>query len=79
MAKRKVPRMTRGHYNFIADTIAQIAQDKHLPANIMAVEFANRLCTTNPRFNKDRFIDYVSNYNVRQLKKAAKEMRAIAH
>lgn len=78
MANRKVPRMTRGHYNFIADTIAEIASDKDLPANVLAIEFANRLHATNPRFSKSRFIDYVSDYNVRKLKQAAKEMRRAA-
>lgn len=85
-ASRKVPRMTRGHYNFIADTLAEIASDDELmkclssgcnPGNVLAIEFANRLAETNPRFSKGRFIDYVSDYNVRKLKAAAKQMREV--
>jgi len=75
MSNRKVPRMTRGHYNMIADVIGNLNFKEDQKVFIARV-FADRLSETNPRFSKDRFIDYVTNTNVRKLKQAAKAMRA---
>ena len=48
----KAPKMTRAHYIFIADIIApQVAWPTQL------VEIANELKATNPKFNKERFLN----------------------
>ena len=48
----KPPRMTRAHYNFIADTIGpMVGWPSHIPA------IADELAATNPRFNRERFIE----------------------
>lgn len=44
--------MTRGHYNFIADTIGpMVAWPSHLHL------IADELARTNPRFNREKFIE----------------------
>ena len=75
MSERKVPRMTRGHYIFIAEAIGEMADSFGVDKEAMANGMAIRLHSTNPRFNKQRFIDRVMNYNVRRLNEAAREMR----
>lgn len=75
MSNRKVPRMTRGHYIFIADALSEMADSYGLDKEQIANSFASRLFATNPRFNKSRFVDRVTNRNVKQLKEAAKRMR----
>lgn len=59
----KVPRMTRGHYQFIADTLGEIAESYGIPKEALANSFANRLVMTNPRFKRDRFVNRVTNFN----------------
>jgi len=46
------PRMTRQHYEFIADVI--VPQLASWPTEIAAL--ADELAETNPRFNRDKFI-----------------------
>lgn len=45
------PRMTRGHYEFIADTMGPLVE---WPSHLHSI--ADELAKTNPRFNRDRFI-----------------------
>lgn len=47
----KAPRMTRAHYNFIADVIApQVSWPTKLR------DIADELRATNPKFNRERFL-----------------------
>ena len=46
------PHMTRSHYNFIADTFGPLVA---WPSHIHAM--ADELAATNPRFNKEKFIE----------------------
>lgn len=47
-----IPRMTRAHYNFIADTIGpQVAWPSHLHT------IADELQKTNPAFNRKKFLE----------------------
>ena len=47
----KAPRMTRAHYNFIADVIApQVSWPTKLR------DIADELEATNPKFNRERFL-----------------------
>lgn len=48
----KTPRMTRAHYNFIADTFGPMVS---WPSHIHTM--ADELAKTNPRFNRERFIE----------------------
>ena len=48
----QAPRMSRMHYNFIADLIGpQVSWPSHLHS------IADELEKTNPKFNRDRFIE----------------------
>lgn len=49
---RRVPRMSRAHYQLIADVLRDAADlDKAVDI------FARELKATNPRFDRDRFVD----------------------
>ena len=48
----KPPRMTRAHYLFIADTLGPMVS---WPSQIQTI--ADELARTNPRFNRERFIN----------------------
>lgn len=45
------PRMTRGHYEFIADNIGPLVS---WPSHLHSI--ADVLAATNPRFDRDKFI-----------------------
>ena len=45
------PKMTRAHYQFIADNIGP-----HISWPSKLHEIADKLAATNPRFDKDKFI-----------------------
>lgn len=45
------PRMSRGHYNLIADTFGPLVE---WPSKIQIM--ADELAKTNPRFDRERFI-----------------------
>ena len=49
---RATPRMSRGHYEFIAD---QIGPHVAWPSKLH--DIADELAATNPLFNKDKFIE----------------------
>lgn len=49
------PKMTRQHFELIAETISNLAIDEKY-IRIVAVEFADMLKRTNPVFDKHRFI-----------------------
>lgn len=49
--KTTAPKLTRQHFNFIADLFGP----KMFPTEI--AEIADRLAETNPRFDRERFID----------------------
>lgn len=51
MQTESAPRMTRAHHQFIADNIGP-----HISWPSRLHEIADKLATTNPRFNKDKFI-----------------------
>jgi hypothetical protein len=50
------PRMSRGHYQLIADVIAGIGRDG-FPVSTIAKRFAADLAKTNPSFNRTRFLE----------------------
>jgi len=45
------PRMTRAHYNFLADTLGPLVS---WPSHLHVV--ADELAATNPRFDKEKFL-----------------------
>lgn len=51
------PRMTRAHFAFIAETLAHYTRlgEPLQPANV-AHDFARSLASTNPAFNRERFL-----------------------
>lgn len=48
--------MTRQHFQFIAEVIAQLDDHDELFREQVATSFANALKRTNPRFNRERFL-----------------------
>lgn len=52
----KAPRMTRAHYNFIADMLGpKVAWPSQL------LDIADHLAATNPAFNRQKFLDRAVN------------------
>ncbi len=54
------PRMTRAHYNFLAQFINNYAMDQHLSPSdhvILAARMQTALKGTNPNFDTGRFYD----------------------
>jgi hypothetical protein len=51
--------MTRQHFQLIADVLREWSQgyDQAEEAKVVAELFADQLTTTNPSFDRDRFID----------------------
>ena len=49
-------KMTRQHFQFIAEVIAQLDDHDELFREQVATLFANALKRTNPRFNRERFL-----------------------
>ena len=57
----KTPKMTRSHFQLIADTIKDFGNGEYHSfgveyAHCLAIEFANKLRVTNAQFNRDRFL-----------------------
>lgn len=55
---KTTPRMTRSHYQFLADFLNDYAQDLHIsPCDhiILAVRMQSALMGTNPNFDAQRF------------------------
>jgi len=55
---KTTPRMTRAHYQFLADFINDYAQDLYLSPSehvILATRAATVLVGTNPNFNAEKF------------------------
>lgn len=87
---RKVPKMSRGHFILIADTINKYPV-KDSEKLFLAEMFADELRATNVNFKRERFVtratrphktpqDYaaeISALNAKMLRKTAKEMRAM--
>lgn len=86
--QRKVPRMSRGHYVFIADTLNKYSA-KSGEQLFLAELFADELARTNPRFDRGRFItratrphktvqdyvDEISDKNVAALREASRKLK----
>jgi hypothetical protein len=86
--QRKVPRMTRGHYQFIADTLNKYSA-KPSEQLFLAELFAGDLAQTNPRFKRDMFIaratkphktvqdyvDEITDKNVADLRAMSKKLK----
>ncbi len=58
----KAPGFTRQHFQLIAEVLADATYDWEdgeweFAPKAMAELFADRLASTNPQFNRDRFID----------------------
>jgi len=54
----EAPKMTRAHFAFLADLIANLwPDDETTNTEYVAECFADALSDTNPRFDRDRFID----------------------
>ena len=53
----KTPKMTRSHFQLIADTIKDFGNGEYKNlAHCLANEFASKLRVTNDQFNRDRFL-----------------------
>ncbi len=52
MQTQSAPRMTRAHYEFIADNIGP-----HVSYPFRLHDIADKLAATNPLFDKDKFIN----------------------
>ena len=56
----KTPRMTRAHYNFLAQFINSYAMDQHLSPSdhvILAARMQQALKGTNPNYNSPKFYE----------------------
>lgn len=56
MRTSTVPKMTRQHFEFIADTIQRLQWASKIDLPYVAQVFADELAATNPNFNRDKFI-----------------------
>lgn len=88
--QRKVPRMTRGHYILIADTINKLCF-KPEQKKFIAEVFADELRATNCNFKRERFMERackphktpqeyaedMAKRNAAMLRRTAKQMRAM--
>lgn len=56
------PKMTRQHFNFIADLIGPITYPTEL------ARIADQLAATNPRFDREKFLDRaIKNYEANNV------------